>query len=630
MEERAHAAQVEAAEARVRAAEERKARKLTLALGAAVLGLVVVGSGGWLWVQNERAAQERAEVERQRVAAARDRELSDEVNATLNEAATLRGGGRFAEAIAAIERAHALAEVGGASDDLLTRVDASLAETRAAKTQADERAELARDTRELLAELRDIGRADAMGGGGSDAALAYEETFLAHGLDLDAGELEVAARSLTERGLGSDIALVLDAWAARRRAEEDEAGAVRLMDLAHAVDPDPVRANLREALANEDLSELEFLAETGLDDQPARTIMLIAAGLEQLGAEETALSVYRTGVDRHPDDFGLLYALADLLVPDGPDAVPDVQIYEAREYTRAALALSPESSNVRWRLGGLNMRLGRFERALQLVESVDAHPGDFFLNFMVARIYMLAGRFGPALEGFEVLAEDPDFLPWIRAWSLNNIAVMKLEIGDLEGGMDAARRSWREVPPGSNRSLLSVFVRASAASDSDEPMLEARALAEATPDPAAAANSLAWRTVEFVTRGDEPRALEGSSTRSSLVPPAGSSMAELLLTHAVELGERAVALAPTQDTYWNTLGVARYYIGDHEGAVAALLKDPGYVGSWLYLAMAYQALGREDAAMEWYERAAASMDATPSIPYLHSVRDEARRALGVR
>ena len=107
IEERAHRAEVEAAEAGVRAQEERKARKLTLALGAAVVSIALVGGGGWLWVQNERATQRQAEAERLQLAAEHDQELSSDVNAALNTAATLQGAQRWDEAVLAAERARA-------------------------------------------------------------------------------------------------------------------------------------------------------------------------------------------------------------------------------------------------------------------------------------------------------------------------------------------------------------------------------------------------------------------------------------------------------------------------------------------------------------------------------------------
>ena len=66
-EERANAAQIEAAEARVRVTQERKARRLTLALAASVVVFLAVGGGGWIWTQQERARQATDTAQREHV-----------------------------------------------------------------------------------------------------------------------------------------------------------------------------------------------------------------------------------------------------------------------------------------------------------------------------------------------------------------------------------------------------------------------------------------------------------------------------------------------------------------------------------------------------------------------------------
>ena len=207
-EERAHKAEVEAAASAVRVQEERKARRLTLALGAAVVAIVLVGSGGWLWVQNERAAQERAETARLQEASARDQSLQSEINAALNEAAVLEGGGQWDEAIVAAERARAVAEGGGASEELLGTVAATLAELNAALDQAQSREEFRRDTQRLVAELRQVSQEDQPVGP-EELERQFRDTFADHGIDLDAGRPELAAEQLKRREFGSELALGL-------------------------------------------------------------------------------------------------------------------------------------------------------------------------------------------------------------------------------------------------------------------------------------------------------------------------------------------------------------------------------------------------------------------------------------
>ncbi len=77
---------------------------------------------------------------------------------------------------------------------------------------------------------------------------------------------------------------------------------------------------------------------------------------------------------------------------------------------------------------------------------------------------------------------------------------------------------------------------------------------------------------------------------------------------AVELAEKAVDLAPEQGNFWNTLGVARYRMGDYQAAIDALNKsmELGSGGSgvdWFFLAMAQWRLGNKEEARRWHEKA---------------------------
>jgi len=597
-EERAHLAQVEAAAAGVRAQEERKARKLTLALGASVVTLGLVGGGGWLWVQNERATQREQQVDRERAAAERDRTLSAEVNAALTSAATLQGAERFDEAVLAAERARALAEGGGGSAALLASVDSVLGGLRVAMDEARDREELQRDTQRLLSELREVAQPYEMQ---SDEAKAekFQATMLAHGIDLDEGELADAVAQLTRRGLGSEIALALDTWAEARRVEQDETGALRLLELAHLVDPDPDRAHLREALENRDLAELRLLARMGLEGQPPSTIALLAMSLDRLKDRETALAVYRAGIERHPADFELLYRLALLLTPGSDNTRPTAELQEAAQCYRAALALRPENPEVRFYLGRIYKKLDEPERSREQYQAaVDLAPTVGRFRFRLAGIQRDLGMHEDARRNFERTAEldDPD---WLAGWSLAALGGLTFERGEHEVALDLARRAWdsRATPGWNGRiRMLVPFFGVTGVTGEPEPMLTARKLFdERFVYRSDGQNMLSWTLVEL---------LEGSASGPGLADPSPAGV-DLLLGLAVELAERGVALEPGDANIWNTLGVARYYAGDFEGAIDALMKDNELSDvqgplTWLPLAMAYQRLGDEDAARKWY------------------------------
>merc|ERR1711969_512676 len=100
-EERTQEAQVAAAEARVRASEERKARRLTGALAASLVILICGGGGFAWWRQSERAQADR------------------DVRAALDDMHTLARSAAWGAAQEALERAEVVAEAGDVSTEAL-------------------------------------------------------------------------------------------------------------------------------------------------------------------------------------------------------------------------------------------------------------------------------------------------------------------------------------------------------------------------------------------------------------------------------------------------------------------------------------------------------------------------------
>jgi tetratricopeptide (TPR) repeat protein len=78
---------------------------------------------------------------------------------------------------------------------------------------------------------------------------------------------------------------------------------------------------------------------------------------------------------------------------------------------------------------------------------------------------------------------------------------------------------------------------------------------------------------------------------------------------ALSVARRAVALAPDEGTYWNTLGVTHYRVGQWDEAMKALdrameLRGQGDSFDWYFVAMIQSRKGRVTEAREWYDRAA--------------------------
>src|SRR5262249_31931857 len=104
-------------------------------------------------------------------------------------------------------------------------------------------------------------------------------------------------------------------------------------------------------------------------------------------------------------------------------------------------------------------------------------------------------------------------------------------------------------------------------------------------------------------------------------------------TKAVELGTRAVELAPRSWSSWNTLGVAQYRAGQWQAAIDAFSHAtdlPKFSSDWFFLAMAHWQLGHKDEAGEWYEKAVDWMDKNrPMDAELQDFRKEAGALLGI-
>src|SRR5262249_46952103 len=145
---------------------------------------------------------------------------------------------------------------------------------------------------------------------------------------------------------------------------------------------------------------------------------------------------------------------------------------------------------------------------------------------------------------------------------------------------------------------------------------------------------------------DEARELLREAARRSEADPAGlNAVAWLLATcpdprfrdpsRAVRLARTAVELKPSEASFWNTLGMAQYRVGDWEAAGKAIQaymerNSGGDANDWVILAMAHRRQGREEAARGWYDRAVEWMNKNqPQNGELKRFRAESAALLGL-
>jgi serine/threonine-protein kinase len=395
--ERLRQAELARAAAQVQAAEERKRRRLVLALAATVLALVgLTGTGAW-WLARSRDATERAVLE------------------ACNDARVLRARAEasgdlpaWKEALSAARRADGLLAGGPASADLVAQVRNLLGqvaeETERVETEAAQ-AERDRRLRNRLTEVRtgDEGFAEA------DTDADYLRAFREYGLDVDTLPAERAAERLRARPAGFAVAVAaeLDVWALKRRKQHRPGPDwQRLLALARAADPDPWRDTLRQlAGASRPIPRdtlLELARRADVDRLQPTNILLLALTLRDVGESEAAERLLRQGQLRHPADVWLNYELAFTLQKRRPP-----RLEEAVRFYTAARAVRPEFGHA---LAHALEQAGRIDEAVaQFREMSRLQPRDARQYNCLGIALSAQGKLDEAIDALrKALALRPD------------------------------------------------------------------------------------------------------------------------------------------------------------------------------------------------------------------------------
>ena len=248
VQERVQAAERERAVAVARAIEERRRRKVQLALAASVLALHDAGraehdvlppaAGEWARKRTEEAAA---------------------IDRVVGQAETLRNQARanpedlsrWEVALAAVEQAEAAGDAGAAPRLLALR------------TEVQAGLDAARRDKALLDRLVDIRSAEADDPDGSITDRDYADAFREAGIDLATLPPAEAGAKIKARppSVAAGLAGALDDWAAIRRFRRGNApGAAQLSEAARIADPDPWRIELRTALDQADKAAAAYRA----------------------------------------------------------------------------------------------------------------------------------------------------------------------------------------------------------------------------------------------------------------------------------------------------------------------------------------------------------------------------------
>ncbi len=351
VEQRLRRAEMARVEAQARAVEERKRRRVQLALAASVLLTTLLVGGGWLWMVQDRAARER-EVLARRV------ETERAVGLALGRAEQLRQQAAQVgpQTLMAAEQHLALwrqamaalgqAETAIAPGDATTETQDRVAQLRTKLEEGIRGGEAAQAQARLLADLDEarLARSDP---GDSErmfnnkaAAAAFQRAFSTFGLDvLSLSPEEVAARLRPlEPGPRTAAALGLDYWAA---CADDAKTRERLRTAAAAIDEDPWRQRFRKA---HDRKSLESLATEAMTrDLPAASLNLLVDALLEADAKQAALRTLAKATTLYPEDFWTHFRCAEQLRRS--EGSGRETISQMLGHAWAAVAARPQSPN---------------------------------------------------------------------------------------------------------------------------------------------------------------------------------------------------------------------------------------------------------------------------------------------
>ena len=402
VEERAHRAELSAAEARLEAAEQRRARTRTTAIAGAVLLAIVLGGGGFYFVEQERAA--RLELART-ARAERAEQLRASIDTLHDEAFEMRQVGRYVEAVAVAERAQELASQDEATEDLRQRTERILEQAQVDLVAEEHEQELLGQDLALKQRLEELqyGMASFLNNQGrAEYDEHFAEAFREYGVDLEGDDLVPAMERIRERRIAEEVALALDDWSRIRGIlyHFTDDSVVRLVHLAIDLDPDPVRKELREALLAADVDAIvEFLRPDNLHRLPPGSIRNLTT------------HVWR----RFPQHKDKLYPAYD-----------------------HALQLYPDSFVLQVLGRNLYQDAGRWQDALSCRAAMaNLRPDDATLRVELASALGLAGRPTQSLAAYRVALEvDPN-----HALGLYELGLTLQQLGDYSGAVEAYERS---------------------------------------------------------------------------------------------------------------------------------------------------------------------------------------------
>jgi serine/threonine protein kinase/Flp pilus assembly protein TadD len=479
-----------------------------------VTGAVLAGSVGW--VVRDRAA--------------RHARAADDVAAAVREAQLYRGEGKWPEALALAKQAETLlndcadeAELAGRVKDLLRELAEEAADRRLVADLGD-----IRSRRHVVNERETSLSID-------ERIRDYRQAFTAYGFAPGTVTTGVAVARIRSRPapLASTMLAALDHWLilARHRNTPEVSWLAAVLDDA---DADPWRKAVRVARGRNDRQTLVKLArEADVAAQPTEALFVLAQGLRQRAANESAVDLLRRACDAFPGDFWINHDLGITLLECRPP-----RYEESVRYLTAAVALRPDSPQVRADLGFALWGKGQTDEAAETFRQAIAMKPDFAETYgRFGDALAAAGRPDDAVDAFrKTVALNPNFAEAHRA-----LGGVLWGTGRREEAIAAYRKAAELKPDCAELTRLG------------SALLTLRRLDEATP--------IILRAVELNPDSAEARHALGNALNMQ------GRFAE-----AADEQRKAVELKPDYAEAHCDLGIALWKQGDYAAALPALRR----------------------------------------------------------
>jgi serine/threonine-protein kinase len=373
VEARLRQAELAGAEARARAFEESKRRRLSLALAGSILAMALLVSGGWVWLASQRAEQarqqaadEQEKILRERAEEEKRAQRRQQIVERLNRAKSLGAQADRPQAREQVQRALALLEVDNA-DPLLLAEAKDLQKLLDAEDKNQQLLARLENARLVAAELDPLTGLFA-----EDRILPrYRAAFGDYGWKIGKQDVKSLAVSINQLPVQvrEPVLAALDQWSlvGRRNLDPDQTWVSNLLE---AADPKGWNAQVRQT---DELPQprrraaLEKIAgEAKVSDLAPAAIVELAKRLQGAQAESLGVRLLQMGQEKYTGDFWINEHLGLALARMAANA-------EAVRFLTAATALRPKSAAAQINLGyalGLGGRLAdakaAYEKAIAL------------------------------------------------------------------------------------------------------------------------------------------------------------------------------------------------------------------------------------------------------------------------